>query len=96
MTGPVNEQEPRKSVITKVTEGYNLNFLFRALFGVPACLIGAGMILYSFYINKGHLELLTVIVGLTFVVGGAGVLNMKALREFGDFAQNIIPTLRGK
>ena len=89
-------EEPRKSIGAKVTEGYDKGLLLRSLFGVPLVIIGAGMILYNLYMGKGHLELLTAVVGLIFVTGGAGVLNMKALNEFGDFAKNIIPTIRGK
>ena len=100
MTGPSDSPspvEPRKSIGVKIANSWNsyMGQVLRVLFGIPFVAFG-GWIIFKDVAPDGHVELTTAAVGLTIAVLGAFIIDKDAILQFGDFAKNIIPTIRGK
>jgi hypothetical protein len=94
MTSPTPDPA-RPSIPVAVTQRFDLWLVCRAVIGLPLMAFG-GWIVFKDVAPDGHVELTTAIVGMVFVAAGGGVLNFKALAAFGDFAKNVIPTIRGR
>ena len=78
-----------------IFEGFSIPALLRVLFGLPLVAFGGWMI-YKDVMPDGHVEIVTASIGLGIAVLGAFLVDGPAIKEFGDFAKNLIPTLRGK
>lgn len=87
--------DARTSKAILIFQGFSLGKILRVLFGLPFVGFG-GWIVYKDVAPDGHIELTTASIGLALAVLGAFLVDADAIKEFGDFAKNIVPTLRGK
>ena len=78
-----------------IFEGFSIPALLRVLFGLPMVAFG-GWIIFKDVAPDGHVEITTAAVGLGIAILGAFLVDGAALKEFGEWAKNIIPTIRGK
>jgi hypothetical protein len=95
MTAPLPPDPPRTSKAVQIFEGFSIWKLLKVLFGLPMVAFGGWMI-YKDVAPDGHVELTTASVGLVIAVLGAFLVDGPAIKEFGEFAKGIVPTIRGK